>query len=160
MAMYFASWRNMIELKNPHYLDKDLMEKMCHTLAVTVFDTNDDPIAQFHQHDLSLLDSALNTPRQTFDGNDLYPYLETKAAVLYYSMNKNHPFQNGNKRISTASLLIFLYINGHWLNVPKDGLLNKTLEIAKSDPDEREAILKELEIWISRSVIKYERGRF
>lgn len=43
------------------YLDIELMEKMCHKLAVAVFDTKEDPIAHFHEH-TDLLDSAINLP--------------------------------------------------------------------------------------------------
>ena len=126
------------------------MEKMCHRLAVAVFDTNDDPIAQFNEHEFTLLDSALQLPRQTFDQKELYPTIEEKAAVLYYSLNKNHPFKNGNKRIATASLLVFLHMNNYWLTVPRDELLQKTLSIAQSDPSHRDMILKELRIWIGQ----------
>lgn len=110
-----------------NYLDSELMEKMCHRLAVALFDTTGDPIAPFRDHDRSLLESALNLPRQTFDGRDLYPTLVDKAAVLYYSLNKNHAFKNGNKRISTSSLLVFLYINGHWIDAGKEEMVKKAL---------------------------------
>jgi death-on-curing protein len=137
-----------------NYLDFELMEKMCHRLAVAVFDTNEDPIAHFNDHEFSLLDSAIQSPRQTFDRKDLYETIEEKAAVLYYSLNKNHPFKNGNKRIATASLLVFLSINNCWLTVPKDELLEKTLSIAKSDPNDREEVLAELKVWIAQHLNK------
>jgi death-on-curing protein len=135
------------------YLDRELMEKMCHRLAREVFDTSEDPIAEFHEHELYLLDSALQSPRQTFDQKDLYPTLTEKATILYYSLNKNHPFKNGNKRISTASLLVFLAMNGHWLSVPKEELLNKTLFVAQSDPTFREEVIKDLNIWIAKHLV-------
>lgn len=103
-----------------NYLDADLMEKMCHRLAVAVFDTKDDPIALFQEHSEEKLDAALNLPRQTFDGKDLYPTIVNKAAILFYAINKAHAFQNGNKRISTASLMVFLYINEMWLDAGKN----------------------------------------
>ena len=60
------------------------MEKMCHPLAVAIFDNKeDDPIAKFDDHELALLDSALNNPRQTFNGIELYPTLIKKAGILY-----------------------------------------------------------------------------
>jgi death-on-curing protein len=130
------------------YLDKDLMEKMCHRLAVVVFDTEEEPIAKFEDHELSLLDSALNAPKQTFDQKDLYPSLEEKAAILYYSLNKNHPFKNGNKRIATASLLVFLFLNDKWLDMPMEKLLEQTLRVAQSKPKERDTLLVELHQWI------------
>ena len=137
-----------------NYLDKYLMEKMCHHLAVAVFDTDEDPIAEFYEHELPLLDSSLELPKQTFDGNELYSSIEEKAAVLYYTLNKNHPFKNGNKRIATASLLVFLHLNHKWLSVPREELLARTLEIAKSDPIDRGEILGELVIWIGNNLIE------
>ncbi len=92
------------------YLDMELMQNMCHRLALKVFDTEDDPIACFEDHS-NLLESAINQPRQTFEETELYPTLIDKAAILFYGINKNHPFRNGNKRISAASLIVFLYIN-------------------------------------------------
>jgi len=135
-----------------NYLDIELMEKMCHQLAVAVFDTQDDPIAHFHEH-TNLLDSALNLPKQTFDGKDLYPTLVDKAAILYYSLNKNHPFKNGNKRISAASLMVFLYINDMWLDAGKNEVVNKTLEIAKSEMKDRDALLIEIKEWIQSHIV-------
>jgi death-on-curing protein len=52
--------------------------------------------------DEHLLDSALNSAFHTFGGLDLYPTLEEKAAQLAFSLVKNHPFQDGNKRIGLA----------------------------------------------------------
>ena len=137
-----------------NYLDFELMEKMCHRLAVAVFDTNEDPIAHFNDHDFSIFDSAIQSPRHTFSQKDLYETIEEKAAVLYYTLNKNHPFKNGNKRIATASLLVFLSINNCWLSVPKDELLNKTLTVAKSDPKDRDVILEDLKRWIGKNLNK------
>ncbi len=56
------------------------MERMCHRLALNVFDTEDDPIACFEEH-TDLLESAINQPRQTFGGKELYPTLIEKAAI-------------------------------------------------------------------------------
>lgn len=80
-----------------NYIDVALMEKMCHPLAVAVFDTSNDPIGKFDEHELSLLESALANPRHTFGGRELYPNFSQKAAILYYGLNKNYPFKNGNK---------------------------------------------------------------
>lgn len=61
--------------------------------------------------DEGLLDSAINTPFQSFGGTDLYPTLLQKAARLGYGLIKNHPFVDGNKRIGTHAMLVFLDIN-------------------------------------------------
>jgi len=123
------------------------MEKMCHRLALKIFDTKEDPIASFHEH-TNLLDSAINLPRQAFGGNDLYPTLVDKAAILFYTMNKNHPFKNGNKRISAASLVVFLYINDMWLNAGKSEIADKTLDVAKSPRENKDIVLADLKEWI------------
>jgi death-on-curing protein len=61
--------------------------------------------------DPSLLDSAVNRPKQTIFGKDAYPTIYEKAAVLFESIAKNHAFHNANKRTALASLIVFLKIN-------------------------------------------------
>ena len=51
---------------------------------------------------LSALESALNQPRMTFDGESLYPTIVEKASALGFSIIKNHPFVDGNKRTGHA----------------------------------------------------------
>ncbi len=63
------------------------------------------------------LESCLSVPFQTFDKKLLYKGLVKKAAVLFYLMIKNHPFENGNKRLAVATLLCFLMRNGKWLKI-------------------------------------------
>ena len=62
--------------------------------------------------DENLLDMSVNAPFQTFGGVDLYPTLIDKAAHLTYSLIKNHPFLDGNKRIGVTVMIIFLKANG------------------------------------------------
>ncbi len=62
--------------------------------------------------DSGLFNSALNAPFQTFDGNEIYPSLLFKAAVMCYSIIANHPFIDGNKRTGIHIMLIFLELNG------------------------------------------------
>ena len=61
--------------------------------------------------DEGLLESALNAPFQTFAGIELHPTIIDKAAQLGYSLIKNHAFVDGNKRIGTHVMLIFLMLN-------------------------------------------------
>lgn len=136
------------------YLDLELTEKICHRLAMAVFNTKDDPICPFEEHTVALLESALNLPRATFGGHDLYPTLVDKAAVLYYSLNKNHPFRNGNKRIATMSLLVFLFINNHWLDSDKEEMTNLTLEVARSAPQKREEFLAKIKTWVGSHIVR------
>jgi death-on-curing protein len=141
------------------YLDLGLMQKMCHRLAIGLFDLRDDPIAPFGQHDQGLLESALDLPRTAFQGKDMYPNLPAKAAVLWYGLNRNHAFQNGNKRISTASLLVFLYINNHWLDAGKTELLERSLRIAQSPASERDSIIHDMERWIAQHLIILDKAK-
>lgn len=58
--------------------------------------------------DIALLDSAVNSIYQTYDAKELYPTILEKAARLCFSLSKNHPFVDGNKRVSMHMLASFL----------------------------------------------------
>ncbi len=62
--------------------------------------------------DIGLLDSALENVYATFDGVDLYPTKEEKAARLGFALISNHAFVDGNKRIGLYIMLTFLEVNG------------------------------------------------
>ena len=62
--------------------------------------------------DEGLLDSALNLPFQSFEGQDIYKTIQAKAARLGFSLINNHLFVDGNKRIGILSMLVFLEMNG------------------------------------------------
>ena len=66
--------------------------------------------------DEDLLDSALEAPFQTFAGQDLYPNDLDKIVRLGYGLIGNHPFHDGNKRISALVLLTLLELNGYRLD--------------------------------------------
>lgn len=92
-----------------------------------------------------LLQSALSQARQTFDGQDLYGTLYSKAAALLYCLVKNHPFDDGNKRFAVLAVGHFLDINNHFLDVDTDELTAWAVWIA-SEPSPDLAMLTE---WIS-----------
>jgi len=91
--------------------------------------------------------SSVASVYQTFDGKDLYPSIEEKAANLLYYIVKNHSFVDGNKRIAASIFLWFLEKNG--LLYKEDGskriadnaLVALTLMIAESDPADRDVIV-------------------
>ena len=62
--------------------------------------------------DFALMHSALERPKATFAGEDLYPTLLHKAAALMHSLVTNHAFLDGNKRTAWQVTKRFLYING------------------------------------------------
>ena len=91
--------------------------------------------------------SALGAVYQSFDGKDLYPSSQEKAANLLYLVTKNHGFSDGNKRIAAALFLYFLKRNR--LLLRKDGskriadhtLVALTVMIAESKPQEKEMMV-------------------
>ena len=80
--------------------------------------------------DLPLMESAVSRPRATFDRDDLYPDLFTKAAALMHGIIKNHPFLDGNKRTAITAASIFLLRNGYALKTSNRALTQFTLKTA------------------------------
>ena len=80
--------------------------------------------------DYNLLDSALETPFQSFGGDELYPTTQAKAARLGYGLIKNHCMIDGNKRIGTHSMLVFLALNGIELKYMQKELYETILDVA------------------------------
>lgn len=81
--------------------------------------------------DLGLLLSAVARPQATFDGQDLYPDLFSKAAALLESLVGNHAFVDGNKRTAITSAGLFLRINGYSLTANNQQLEAFTLQCAR-----------------------------
>ena len=72
--------------------------------------------------DTHLLDQSINSPFHTFGGQYLYPTIQAMAAHLAFSLVKNHPFLDGNKRIGTLAMMTFLERNGHPVTCTDDEL--------------------------------------
>lgn len=92
--------------------------------------------------------SSINQIYQTFDGKDLYPSVEEKAAMLLYLVTKNHSFSDGNKRIAATLFLWFLANNNILYNKDKtkriadNTLVALTLMIAESKSEEKDIMVK------------------
>ena len=80
--------------------------------------------------DEGLLDSALESAFATFDGIELYPTKEEKAAKLAFSLVSNHAFVDGNKRIGVYVMLSFLEINGVHIEATNEDVIYLGLGIA------------------------------
>jgi death on curing protein len=93
--------------------------------------------------DLSLLLSALARPQATFEGQDLYPDLFSKAAALLESLIGNHGFLDGNKRTAITSVGLFLRINGYRLTAD-----NQQLEIFTLQCAQHLVSLDQIAIWL------------
>lgn len=92
--------------------------------------------------------SSIGSVYQTFDGQDVYPTVEEKAAHLLYFVTKNHSFIDGNKRIAAALFVCFLQKNGILLRndgtkrIDDNALVALTLMIAVSKPQEKDSMIK------------------
>ena len=90
--------------------------------------------------------SSINQIKQSFDGKELYPTLEEKAAILLYLVVKNHSFVDGNKRIAAACFLLFLQKNNMLYNsdglpvISNETLASLTLFVATSQAKEMEIV--------------------
>ena len=90
--------------------------------------------------DANMLDGSINSPFHTFGGEYLYPTLQAMAAHLAFSLIKNHPFLDGNKRIGILSMLVFLDINGLPVTCTDDELITLGIGLADSSIAEPELI--------------------
>jgi death-on-curing protein len=116
----------------------------------------DEPIPDFATRFPNILESCLLTPFQKFGGKHLYPTLVSKAAMLFYLMIKNHPFQNGNKRIAITTLLLFLKQNQKWLNADNEEFYNFTRWIAASPADTKQQTVSAIEQFIKKCLTSRE----
>ena len=91
--------------------------------------------------DEQLLESAINAPFQTFDNIEVFPSIQQKAARLGYGLIKNHAFVDGNKRIGTHAMLVFLALNKIELEYTQSELSDTILKVA-SDEYSLEDLLK------------------
>jgi death-on-curing family protein len=115
--------------------------------------TFNEPIPDFSTRFPNILESCLAAPFQSFSKKQLYKGLVEKASILFYLMIKNHPFQNGNKRIAMTTLLVFLYKNKKWIKVDTQELYNFTIWVAQSPPRLKDETVKATEKFIKMHII-------
>lgn len=101
----------------------------------------DEPIPDFESRYPNILESCLAVPFQRFYGRSAYPTLVGKAGILFYLLIKNHPFQNGNKRIAITAVSVFLLDNDKWLAIDLDLLYRFTVWVARSRPEDKDFVL-------------------
>lgn len=97
---------------------------------------------------LSALESALAQPRMTFGAEELYPAIIEKASALGYSIIKNHPFVDGNKRTGHAAIEVFLVLNGFEIDASVDEQERVIMQVASGDMD-RAAFLA----WLRATIV-------
>lgn len=102
------------------------------------------------------LESCLANPFQSFGNKDLYPGDLKKISILFYLMIKNHPFQNGNKRIAMTTLFYALTKINKWLNtetVDTITMYNFAKWVASSPPDAKKQVVEYIEKFLSGHLV-------
>jgi len=93
--------------------------------------------------DFALLHSAVERPKATYAGQDLYPTIFAKAAALLQSLCMNHPFTDGNKRTAWSMTHKFLWMNGYRLKSSRYEAADFMIYVDNQKPD-----LKEIASWL------------
>ena len=101
--------------------------------------------------DENLLASAVNTPFQTFMGNNLYPSLYDKAAQLCYGIANNHPFTDGNKRTALHSMYVYLIINGFDIMATQQDVENMIIDVAAGNMTNTELVQ-----WLQKNTVEID----
>ena len=91
--------------------------------------------------DVALLESAVNRPKASFGGHDLYEGVITKAVILCEAIIKNHPYIDGNKRVGVMAMIRFLEVNDYDTSrIPDDVLYDIAMGFAKGSLKREEAV--------------------
>jgi death-on-curing protein len=136
-----------------HRLTVAHVQEIAHALAVQTMGW-DEPIPPFETRFPYVLESCVAMPFQTFDGKLLYRGLLEKAAALFYLLIKDHPFQNGNKRLAVTATLVFLLLNGHWLALDQKALYNFAVWVASSDPAVKDDVQSAIARFFGKHLVK------
>lgn len=131
------------------------VEYVAFKLAQKFMEWNE-PIPDFKTRFPYKLESCIQTPFQTFDRKSLYKGLVEKSAILFYLIVKNHPFQNGNKRIAITTLIFFLVQNGKWLSVSNQNIYKFACDVAKSKPEEKDTQMNIIRSFIKENIEDYD----
>jgi len=129
------------------------VETVAHSLAQELMEWGE-PIPAFNTRFPDRLESCLKTPFQKFEGKSLYRGHVGKGAVLFYLMIKNHPFQNGNKRVAVMTLLYFLLKNGWWITVDNDTLYDFANEVARSPSGDNRKVIARIRGFIRKNMVR------
>lgn len=128
------------------------VEYIAYTLVKETMSWNE-PIPDFKTRFPGRLESCLIAPFQSFSKKRLYKGLIPTASILFYLMIKNHPFQNGNKRIAVTTLLYFLHKNKKWVKVDETELYNFAKWVAESNPKLKDPTVSAIEKFIKTYLV-------
>ncbi|MFH1369705.1 MAG: type II toxin-antitoxin system death-on-curing family toxin [Planctomycetota bacterium] len=113
----------------------------------------DEPIPDYSTRFTGSLESCLAVPFQKFGDKSPYPTLIAKGAILFYLLIKNHPFQNGNKRVAMTTLFVFLAKNKKWMSVDEKELYNFTVWVAQSPPAVKNETVAAIETFLKKYIM-------
>jgi len=116
---------------------------------------NDGSSSEYEVRNSGKLESSITQPFQKISGNDLYPTLVSRASMLYYLCIKNHPFEDGNKRMGIFALLIYLAKNGYWLDCSDEELFDITVYTAGSSVKDMEEVKGKIEDFIKNNLVNF-----
>ena len=131
------------------------VEYISFSLAQKLLSFNE-PIPNFSTRFPNILESCLAIPFQIFLGKSPYSNFIAKASILFYLLVKNHPFQNGNKRIAMTTLFVFLYKNNKWIKADSQELYNFTMWIAQSPADAKDESVRATENFLRKHMVKIQ----
>lgn len=114
-----------------------------------------DPHYTFDTRFKGKLESSITQPFQEIAGQRLYPTLFDKAAILFYLCVKNHPFEDGNKRMGLLLLLLILLKNGKWIECTNDELFDFVIYVAKSKTEDKDQVLQYIKNFLEKYTIDY-----
>lgn len=134
----------ILSIADVEYIAYDLAKKLM---------AYDEPIPDFVTRYPDVLERCLIAPFQTYGNRDLYPSLIKKVSILFYLMVKNHPFQNGNKRIAVSTALFFLADNDKWLKISNQELYNFAKWVAESNANLKDATVDAVEKFVSLYIV-------
>lgn len=103
---------------------------------MTVYLTTEDLLALIDDlgvgplRDLGLLESAAHRPTTSLWGSEAYPTVFLKASALLESVVNNHALADGNKRLGWLATLVFLDLNGIWIEAPDDDAYDLVIAVA------------------------------
>jgi len=130
----------------------DAIQRIAYALARQTMSWNE-PIPDFETRFPNVLESCILVPFQTYEHTPLYSGLIGKAAILFYLLIKDHPFQNGNKRIAVTTLLVFLRLNGKWLEADEKDLYRFAVWVAESQPDLKDDVVSAIQTFVRRNMV-------
>lgn len=136
-------------------ISKEELEYIAKLFSKYMKEQQYDNSSVYEVRNLGKLESSIVQPFQQIGGQDLYPTLVSKASMLYYFCIKNHPFEDGNKRMAIFALIIYLAKNGYWLETTNEELFDVTVYTAASSMKDKDETVKRIEEFVQDSIVEY-----